>query len=53
LESPLVRHLLGTAEGVVRGKDDLRRFVEIVFANSRRSEAVALRRPAGGCRGRR
>ncbi|HEY2097034.1 MAG TPA: nuclear transport factor 2 family protein [Pseudonocardia sp.] len=33
LESPLVRHLLGTAEGVVRGKDDLRRFVEIVFAN--------------------
>jgi ketosteroid isomerase-like protein len=33
LESPLVRHLLGTAEGVVRGKDALRRFVEVVFAN--------------------
>jgi ketosteroid isomerase-like protein len=33
LESPLVCHLLGTAEGVVRGREDLRRFVEKVFAN--------------------
>jgi ketosteroid isomerase-like protein len=27
LESPLVSHLLGTPEGVVRGRDHLRRFV--------------------------
>jgi ketosteroid isomerase-like protein len=33
LESPLVCHLLGTEEGVVRGREDLRRFVEKVFAN--------------------
>ena len=33
LESPLVRHLLGVAEGVVRGREDLRRFVAQVFAN--------------------
>jgi ketosteroid isomerase-like protein len=33
LESPLVCHLLGTADGVVRGREDLRRFVEKVFAN--------------------
>lgn len=31
LESPLVCHLLGTEEGVVRGRDALRRFVERVF----------------------
>jgi ketosteroid isomerase-like protein len=31
LESPLVRHLLGAASGVVRGKADLRAFVEEVF----------------------
>jgi hypothetical protein len=31
LESPLVRHHLGIAEGVVHGQDDLRRFVTIVF----------------------
>jgi hypothetical protein len=32
LESPLVCHLLGTPDGVVRGRDDLRRFVgERVF----------------------
>jgi hypothetical protein len=31
LESPLVRHHLGVDEGVIRGRDDLRRFVEIVF----------------------
>jgi ketosteroid isomerase-like protein len=33
LESPLVCHLLGTEEGVVHGRDHLRRFVELVFAN--------------------
>jgi len=33
LESPLVRHLLGTDQGVVRGREDLRCFVSKVFAN--------------------
>ena len=33
LESPLVCHLLGTDEGVVRGHEALRRFVEQVFAH--------------------
>jgi hypothetical protein len=33
LESPLVRHLLGCDEGVVRGRDALRAFVERVFAS--------------------
>lgn len=33
LESPLVCHLLGTDEGVVRGRDALRSFVELVFAH--------------------
>jgi hypothetical protein len=33
LESPLVCHLLGTDEGVVRGREALRRFVERVFAH--------------------
>jgi ketosteroid isomerase-like protein len=33
LESPLVCHLLGVPEGIVRGRDELRRFVERVFAN--------------------
>lgn len=33
LESPLVCHLLGTDEGVVRGRAALRRFVEWVFAH--------------------
>jgi ketosteroid isomerase-like protein len=33
LESPLARHLLGIDEGVIRGRDDLRRFVARVFAN--------------------
>jgi ketosteroid isomerase-like protein len=33
LESPLVCHLLGTDEGVVRGRAALRRFVERVFAH--------------------
>lgn len=31
LESPLVCHLLGTDSGIVRGREDLRRFVEKVF----------------------
>jgi hypothetical protein len=31
LESPLVCHLLGTDEGVVRGRENLRRFVAQVF----------------------
>ena len=33
LESPLVRHLLGTEEGVIRGRENLRAFVTTVFAN--------------------
>jgi len=33
LESPLACHLLGTEEGVVRGRAALRRFVEQVFAH--------------------
>jgi hypothetical protein len=39
LESPLVRHLLGGEEGIVRGNDNLRNFVKLVFAS-----APALRR---------
>jgi hypothetical protein len=34
LESPLVRHLLGGAEGIVRGRDNLRDFVKLVFASA-------------------
>ncbi|MGW5360806.1 nuclear transport factor 2 family protein [Actinopolymorpha pittospori] len=33
LESPLVCHLLGSREGIVRGRDNLRAFVEKVFAH--------------------
>jgi ketosteroid isomerase-like protein len=33
LESPLVRHLLGSAEGIVRGRENLRAFVAQVFAS--------------------
>jgi ketosteroid isomerase-like protein len=33
LESPLVCHLLGTEEGLVRGREALRRFVEQVYAH--------------------
>jgi ketosteroid isomerase-like protein len=33
LESPLVCHLLGTDDGVVRGRAELRRFVTEVFAH--------------------
>jgi ketosteroid isomerase-like protein len=32
LESPLVRYLLGTEQGIVRGRDNLRAFVAQVFA---------------------
>jgi ketosteroid isomerase-like protein len=31
LESPLVRHLLGTERGIVEGRDKLRDFLHIVF----------------------
>ena len=31
IESPLVRHLLGTGEGIVQGKDALRSFITKVF----------------------
>src|SRR5260370_10753039 len=34
LESPLVRYLLGGAEGIVRGRDNLRNFVKLVFASA-------------------
>jgi hypothetical protein len=33
LESPLVCHLLGTSEGIVRGREALRPFVQRVFAH--------------------
>jgi hypothetical protein len=33
LESPLVRHLLGTEKGVIQGRQNLRAFVANVFAN--------------------
>jgi ketosteroid isomerase-like protein len=33
LESPLVRYLLGTSEGIVRGREKLRAFVGRVFAS--------------------
>jgi len=36
LESPLVRHLLSSAEGVVAGREKLREFVQLVFAHHRR-----------------
>ncbi len=34
LESPLVRYLLGGAEGIVRGRHNLRNFVKLVFASA-------------------
>ena len=34
LESPLVRHLTGSAEGVVRGRHNLRDFVRSVFVRT-------------------
>jgi hypothetical protein len=33
LESPLVRHQLGTDEGIIRGRENLRVFVASVFAS--------------------
>lgn len=33
LESPLVCHLLGTDEGMVRGRENLRQFVKKVFSH--------------------
>jgi hypothetical protein len=34
LESPLVRHLLRSDEGIVRDRDNLHNFVEMVFART-------------------
>jgi len=34
IESPLVRHLLGGEQGVVAGRDALRRFLETVFSRT-------------------
>lgn len=34
LESPLIRYLRGTDEGVIRGRANLRSFVELVFSRS-------------------
>jgi hypothetical protein len=34
LESPLVRHLTGSERGIVRGRDNLREFIRIVFART-------------------
>ena len=31
IESPLVRHLMNTSEGVIQGKENLRRFIAKVF----------------------
>jgi ketosteroid isomerase-like protein len=41
LESPPVRHLLGTEEGVIRGRENLRAFVATVFANNRLSASAS------------
>jgi ketosteroid isomerase-like protein len=40
LESPLVRHILKSGEGVVRGREHLRAFVQQVFARTPASRAV-------------
>jgi len=34
IESPLVQHLMKTMEGIVRGKDNLRKFAALVFATN-------------------
>jgi hypothetical protein len=34
IESPLVQHLMNTKEGTVRGKDQLRRFITLVFESN-------------------
>jgi hypothetical protein len=44
LESPLVRHILGGADGVVRGRANLSAFVEQVFA---RTPALRQRHRSG------
>ncbi len=44
LESPLVRHLLGTPQGVIRGKAALRPFVEKVF----KTQPALRQRQRGG-----
>lgn len=31
IESPLVQHLMKTKDGIVRGKDNLRKFITLVF----------------------
>lgn len=31
IESPLVQHLMKTKDGIVRGKDNLRKFIALVF----------------------
>ena len=47
LESPLVCYLLGTADGVVRGREELRRFVEKVFANQPAAATARGTSPTG------
>ena len=37
IESPLVQYLLNTSEGIVQGKENLRRFIAMVFRPIRRS----------------
>jgi ketosteroid isomerase-like protein len=34
IESPFVQHLMKTKEGIVRGKDNLRKFITLVFATN-------------------
>lgn len=34
IESPLVRNLLGTEEGIVQGQDNLRSFIAVVFSRT-------------------
>ena len=34
IESPLVQHLMKTKEGVIQGKDQLRRFITLVFQSN-------------------
>ena len=34
LESPLVRHLIGSQEGVINGREQLRDFIRLVFART-------------------
>lgn len=40
LESPLVRHILKTEEGVVRGREKLHEFLKLVFARTPTSRHV-------------